>query len=1745
MKSDVRKISLVLKRAFFFFIFVTTVLVGEAQNLAQHNWYFGNSINAVRFNRATNKPYTVSDKAIPFGTGGSAVATDPATADILFYTDGSNVYNAFGTIMPNGSSLLSNSAANQPVVISPVPGDSTKYFIFTNTANYTTGGSIAVNIVDMTLFGGSVFPQPALGDLKNPKNAAVAGLSNRSEGMVVVPHANGKDYWLISHQNGSQNYAATLINAASFTGGTFTTTITSGLGLPISVANFSYNRKNKKLAVSAQNPNTDAILLTFNNATGTLTFDRYLYNTGTATAQPQSIYDIQWDNAGRYLYISRVGETGINADVLQYDYNNPGNTLTSVLTAPEFRSWGLQIAPDSTIYHIYQTASGSPFLVERFTKTDTIASRVIETPLPFGAINFNGTQFPAFIPKVNVTLTLSFTSVGTCQNNNTTFFPKVFPNADSLHWDFGDTTSVTAWSPVHKFKQAKTYNVTLTAYYQGKKQTVTQPVTITAFSLKLQLVSDTTACACQLPVNKLACSMPQFSVTAKTSGGNPISFTWSNGQTGATLKPDSAGYYYVVVTDASGCSAYAGVNVKQYGKIDQRSNIWYFGNKAGIDFNKRPPKALNVSAMDSPAGCAIVCDQNGQVIFYTDGGQVWNRNNIAIASNIGGDSTSSQSALIIPVPNDQTLYYIFTTQAVNGFSGNELRYSLFDLKMNNGTGGIVQKNILLFAKSTERITGNNQWLIAHEYGNNTFRAYPVTANGLGDPVYSAIGSVHSFQYAANGQGYMKLGPKNDLAVALSNPGTSNWVEVFHFHDSTGTFSNYRKIDLNHPAGQVYGIEFSPGGNKLFASIEATPNSDIFEYAFDSLARPHFKKDNVEAGTIGALQLAPDNQIYYAINNSTTLGTIQPNEDTTKISSITPRGFALAGGTNSTLGLPNFRQQVGSGFGGPGFTFTGLCLGDSTKFVGIPTDAIDKFQWFFGDGGSSTIAAPAHLYAAAGTYTVQMRLTNRCGLDTTITKAVKINSPPAKPSIPPTSTICTTPITLNANTPGTSGLTYSWSTGDTTKVITVAQPAFVSVTNTDKNGCRSTALDVVVDNRPKVALGPDLTVCQNNFTPNLDAQNPGTTYAWTILNVTTNTTTPGSTSEFQSVNTALPGIFKYSVTVIDPVTNCQVTAQKNFTVIQTPAFTITGTNPTVCLATDGSISLTSITSPNIYTYLVSGPSLNKTQVDQSAASQGPFTPAGAGTYTGIITDQVSGCTISNSFGLSNNTFTATPTVSKACDPPIVSINTNATLFPVQYVITNGSNGQATSGTVAALTTNFTVQLPSQGTGTTITYTIQVKDNSGCITTNNLSITTSAPLPLSIIPPGCAATVTTSCPSCSGVNYAWSSNVPGSIAGPTNQASLQMTPGAGQATLTVTGTDAGGCATTVNQNVYISPTIAPAFTQSNPCQNQVILSATPVGNFTYRWYENSSPPTAPTQIGQQIGLTSADNGSTFILQIVDAQSGCTVQSASKQAQVIGPVTASLTSTLACNNGKPFTITATTNVASPTYAWFLNGSPVANAASSTLQQTSAGIYKVRISLAGCKDSTTIQITKAPIPVGNLIPAATICSDPDNKDPSTLSVKLDPGFFSAYNWFKNNVQVSPPNTGRAYTADSPGLYRVDLTNTFGCTNRDSTVVANNCIPVVNAPNAFRPGSTHSINQEFQVFSFFITDNFEIVIYNRWGEVIYESKDRYFKWNGGYKGNAGQPLPGETYVYLIRYISSYHPDQGVQELRGGVVLLR
>lgn len=1721
----------------FLFAFIFFISAVQAQDLSQHNWYFGNSTRALRYDRTTNASSLISKNLPqPFGIGGAGVATDHTNRNLLFYTDGANLYDASGLVMPNGAGLGGASITNQPVALCPVPAQANQFYVFTRDA----GGTVTVSTVDMAQFGNSLFPAPATGDVTTRNQPVGTGLTNRSEAMLLIAHPRDTAYWLITHEQNTSNYTVTSISTTGFAH-----TVISGLGFDLAAANFSYHEPTGRIAVSPVDAAMNISILNFNSTNGALTFNQFLFNTSANASTEAAAYDTEWSLNGRFLYLSRTGDVGIQANLLQFDFLNPTNTLDTVATQPPgmFRSWGLQMAPDSSIYHLYQASAGGPFLVGRLSDTDSLAIATTYTPQVFGAMDFGGKQFPSFAPKPRITLTVSFVEQGLCSNTNTTFFPTVVPGADSLTWDFGDGSFSSAWSPVHTYAAGGTFPVRLRAFLKGDTASFTKTITITQFDLTLTLVQDTTACKCELPVNN---NLPEcgnntsddFSLQVQTQGGTPTSFQWFGpggilvSQTTATLRPDSAGFYYVVVTDASGCSAYAGVTIKEYGLQEQRANIWYFGNRAGIDFNNGAVAIAN-TVMNAPEGCAIVCDQNGQAIFFTDGVGVWDRNFVLLTTGVGGEVNSTQSSFIMPVLGDATLYYIFTTQEVFGTGSFELRYSLYDLKANNGQGDVIEQSIPLFSKSTERITGNANWIIAHEFGNNSFRAYNVSAQGISAPVISSIGSDHLLTIKENGEGYMKLGGQRSLAVALSTPGVSNVVEVFDFDNATGIVNNFRTANLNNPAGQVYGVEFSPGGNKLYATLSGA-SSQLVEFSIDSLGNPYLKNSfPAVANRLGAIQTGPDGQVYVAVDGQAFLGTITPVEDTTLVSGFTLNSFALVGGTNSRLGLPNFAQNVSTPAQQPSISVTGLCLGAPSVFLGSGTDPIDEFTWFFGDGASAVGDSASHTYAAAGIFTVSLQITNRCGLDTTITRQITITAPPAPPTFVAPGVVpvlCTGSIQLEATpatNPSLSNLSFLWTTGETTRTIIVAQQSIVGVTITDANGCFSSGNLLVADNRPIVELGEDLTICEDIPLPPLDAQNPGMTITWTVNGGN------ASNTQTRSVDTTTPGVFEYKVEVLDPSTNCEVSDSITYTINVIPVFTAVPTNSSACAAADGSIQFDVAAAGGSYSYFFTGPPAVQA-VNQPGPISQAFTGLVSGSYGITLQDDLSGCLANTVIGISNPTIVLTATQNGTCDPLSLTVDHNLvgafTYRVLDATLTVVDSGPPASGTDPFITNT----LASNGT-----YVVELTQ-AACISSSlPVTLTQSTQVTISGFTTSCGpsgetiVTVTSDA-----TQFDWSASQAGSISGATNTSSILLNPGTWN--LLLTADDPALCPAT---SAFVSTGVAPftaTLSQTDPCQNQVSVNALPIGNFTYLWTENGVSILG----GQSIALSSANDDFIYGVTVRSTISGCTNTAAPDlQVNVVGEFSTLLTSTPPCE-GTPFTITATSTQLPSTISWTFNGSPISGASSATLLDTRDGEYEVTVSRDVCTDIESILITNAPVTAGLLADNALICNDITNNDPSTSQVVLNAGpGFQSFAWSKDGVLL-PDSVNRTFVAKEPGIYSVDLINIFGCASSDQTTIVFECEPKIAAPTAFRPGSSNALTKEFFVYSYFIADDgFQIFIFNRWGEMVYQSNDPNFKWNGG--RNNGELLPAGTYSYVVKYKSSFASQPGTKEQRGGVVLVR
>jgi hypothetical protein len=152
---------------------------------------------------------------------------------------------------------------------------------------------------------------------------------------------------------------------------------------------------------------------------------------------------------------------------------------------------------------------------------------------------------------------------------------------------------------------------------------------------------------------------------------------------------------------------------------------WCFGVKAGLDFTTNAALTFT-TAMTTSEGSSSIADSFGNLLFYTNGVSVWNKNHVLMANgnSLMGDISTTQSALIVKQPGSQTLYYIFT--ADNDGEVNGLRYSIVDMTLAAGLGSVTAKNIPLYTPTTEKLcgvrhcNGTDVWILSHKWNSDSF-----------------------------------------------------------------------------------------------------------------------------------------------------------------------------------------------------------------------------------------------------------------------------------------------------------------------------------------------------------------------------------------------------------------------------------------------------------------------------------------------------------------------------------------------------------------------------------------------------------------------------------------------------------------------------------------------------------------------------------------------------------------------------------------------------------------------------------------------------------------------------------------------------------------------------------------------------------------------------------------------------------------------------------------------------------------
>jgi hypothetical protein len=335
------------------------------------------------------------------------------------------------------------------------------------------------------------------------------------------------------------------------------------------------------------------------------------------------------------------------------------------------------------------------------------------------------------------------------------------------------------------------------------------------------------------------------------------------------------------------------------GISQKQGNIWYFGIRAGLNFSTGIPVAIfdgktgtDVPLGNNQEGTASISDSTGNLLFYTGGATIWNRNHNPMpnGSGIMGGVSSTQTSIIVPEPGSNNLFYIFTTDEFQSYSAplfpKGYRYSVIDMCRDSTKGDVLidQKNILLADSSTEKLavcedaSRNGYWILGHKMFSDAFLAWHLTPIGISAPVISYIGTIHgrpslnsTTWFNGSAQGQMKFnaqGTKVALAIGNYDPST---IDLFDFNNNTGLVSNFCHIAIDSLLGKrSYGVEFSPDGSKLYAGVSGGfGGKRLYQYDLTanagncnsiSASQNLIYQSNVNSLMYG-MQLAADNKIY--------------------------------------------------------------------------------------------------------------------------------------------------------------------------------------------------------------------------------------------------------------------------------------------------------------------------------------------------------------------------------------------------------------------------------------------------------------------------------------------------------------------------------------------------------------------------------------------------------------------------------------------------------------------------------------------------------------------------------------------------------------------------------------------------------------------------------------------------------------------------------------------------------------------
>ena len=342
------------------------------------------------------------------------------------------------------------------------------------------------------------------------------------------------------------------------------------------------------------------------------------------------------------------------------------------------------------------------------------------------------------------------------------------------------------------------------------------------------------------------------------------------------------------------------------------------------------------------------------------------------------------------------------------------------------------------------------------------------------------------------------------------------------------------------------------------------------------------------------------------------------------------------------------------------------------------------------------------------------------------------------------------------------------------------------------------------------------------------------------------------------------------------------------------------------------------------------------------------------------------------------------------------------------------------------------------------------------------------------------------------------------------------------------DGRGCSLTSQYTIVnpVPPQVAAAVEHIHcheSCTGSITLSVSGPGSYTLLWLDDSS--TASTRTGLCAG--------TYIVQISDAN-GCQLFDT---VTVLENVDINLTVSYghnSCEGQCSGQASAEVSGGAAPYEYLWSSGETGATAEALCSGTAVVVVT---DATGCevRDSITIHSQESFAGVHAWADDAVVFSGHS----TTLHVTTIPG--GSYYWMPSELVDDPSSPTPAATLDDTTTFVVAVVDSIGCTHFDSVTVA--CISVVcgkpniHIPNAFTPNNDGR-NDRLCISGQWV-DDFEIAIFTRWGEKVFESRDMRECWDGLFRGNPC--MPG-VYVYHCRIRCQ---DGQEAQFKGDITLIR